>query len=338
MRHLIFFSLFFFVGSAEVWAATSLIFESKYTHVKQPLRLSSNSNGHDLSTLSAKSGIRSDLGPNLSSEFSLSLVHADYRNLQLKDRGQNPKPINNPRPYTKNFEGSLSWNQGPRGSSLGLFSNLGLDIYATQGFSIGYFESFYNKSSVLGFTYTGLRQKAPEDFFIDKDFQIKARPQRIHAQELSSYFEQSFTEDYKARLSLNAGERKEERPYFYGAKLRQALAFSDQVFSQLELGFIRESRRDRLKNERGYFEAKFLKISGSFEIFYDFILSPAYTLMVEHERDPRSNTKMRIGSDQYSLGASYDLSSYTLRSEVQYYATNSSSQGYSIQGTVQWKL
>lgn len=324
-----------FAGSISGQAAQSFFSELKYQHADAPLSLTSESSGHDLDSYTSKFGYRRSYGA-WTSEASLNLIRSDYRNIVLKNRAQQPFGLSHARPVESSFDLTQSFDRGPRGSSLNVFTYLSQSPYATQGFRLNHYESFYNKSTVVGLTLGALKQRAPEDFFVDKDFVVKARPQRIHAVEVSPYVEQSLSERYKIRLKGLYAQRREERPPQWGVRLLQAFAFTDRLFSQFELGYLRESHRTGLKNERGYFDARFLKIQGSWEIVYDVVGTLSYGLVSEVENDPRSKTKVRIGSDQYALAFNYEIAGLKIKNEASYYATNSTTRGYSFLGGIEW--
>ncbi len=330
---------FLLAGIASAESSYTIVSEFDSSVVREPLALTSQSTGEQSRTYSASLGFKlNGLEQYYTAQTLLKTTRPDYSTTVLHNSSMVPQSMSNPNDLEYNIDFQLGWSKGPRGISFGYISGINESPYKLDFGSLRYFESFYEKSTILEIELRMLSQKSPDDFFVDRDFKVKERPQRIHASEAILGWEQIISEKYKLRLQARAGQRKEDRPPQFGYSLGQAYAFSDQFFAKLNLEHVQESRNASLQNERGYFSASSARAEFTIEPIYDFLLSASYALGVEFEEDPRVNSKTRIGSDQYGLGARYSTGAFVFDLSGNYTVTNSPTRSLSIKGGLQWTI
>lgn len=280
------------------------------------------------------------IAEHFSTQAEIAIVQPDYSSVLVRNQKGAQLPLSLTMGNQTEFLLDLSadWARGSDRASLGWKGSLGESPFASHLLHAAYTRSFFSQTSSLGIEGSYLSQAQPSSFFIDRDFQNKARPTLIHAYEAAFLYEQTLTENWKMRNRMGVSRRLEERPLNYFISTQQAYALSDRLFANLKLNYADELRSQPLLNERGYFRAYGATLGLHAELFYDLLVSLSYGILFERERDPRSAREIEVASDQYGFGVHYSLSKMTLNAEAGYVVTNTNIKHLSVSGGATWRL
>lgn len=278
--------------------------------------------------------------PSLTISGGLDRVQPDYSSYLVTERDGTQVPLSDLTPDVPAYAGALNldWTSGSHNASLAWAGALTQSPFALQSLTLGYAESFYNKTTTVGARFTYFTLDQPDDFYIDENLVTEERPTLIHGTEAVAYVDQVFTERWKGDLELMSGTRVEDRPRNVGATLKQGYAVTDRLFGQLAFTRIAELTSEPLLNERGYFSLDAAELTFTVEPVVDLLLSASYGLVVEGENDPRSGRQAQVGSDQYGLGAQYRRGAWSWESKAGYRVTNTGLYDLGIEGGLSWQI
>jgi hypothetical protein len=274
--------------------------------------------------------------------FSGSLTHAqpDYSSYWITQKGGDAVALSALDPVRDEFVGALSasWDSGPHSVRLDWAGNVSASPFLTETLTASWSEAFVEKTTVLGVKAQRFVTEQPLSYFIDGNFQTRARPTVVHGWGVSALWDQAVSERYKFGWELSGGAREEDRPRNLGLTLRQAYALADRAFAQLELSRLQELRSDPLLDERGYFALSAAELSFTFEPWVDLLITPSYSYVVENEDGRADGSSLQVGSDQYGLGFRYRRGRWGVEAKGAYRVTNTQLHDLSAGGGVTWQI
>lgn len=219
-----------------------------------------------------------------------------------------------------------------------LSSDLTDSPFYSQSMGVGYERGFFENSTKAGVFLSAKRAQQPKNYYLNVDLSRKARPTTVETYDLTAHVEQIMTRSWKARIETSVGQRIQERPSYLGLKIKNAVALTGRIFSQLNGGFFSENRNQPLLNERGYFRLGFGEAIISVEPLYDLLVSLGYTYQVELEDNSFNNSATQVGSDQFHFGLNYTWSTYEVFFKGSYAVTNTNINESNLMGGFQWSL
>lgn len=276
----------------------------------------------------------------VATQASVVIVHPDYSSVLVRNKAGIEAPLSTQVGSRSEFVMDLGadWAKGANSASLGWRGNVNGSPFFSNLFRGAYSRSFFSQATSVGLQGSYLSQRQPESYFVDRDFQTKARPQSVNAYEIAFLLDQILSEKWKMRNRVGISQRIEERPRNYFLSSRHAYALTDRLFADLQLTYADELRSETLKNERGYFRAYGARVGLSAEIFYDLVVSASYGILFERERDPRIEREVEVASDQYGLGVIYSFSQVEFEARAGYVVSNTNIRNLSLSGGATWRL
>lgn len=211
--------------------------------------------------------------------------------------------------------------------------------YSFHAWNAGYNYGFFGGTTIVGVNYTSARQEQPLTYFIDpREFRNRLRPESLTSQRFELFGEQVLTERWKIHVRVFQGARFEDRPKHWGGELRNAYALSDRWYLRLDTGALRERKSELLKDERGRYSVYWAELQVVFEPVYDLLLTAALGTTVEHEDVDWENVRRQIGSDNFSLRASYRGTHWNAALSGTATISNTNYRSRGIQGEFTWEI
>src|SRR5262249_34250107 len=112
----------------------------------------------------------------------------------------------------------------------------------------------------------------------------------------------------------------------------------ERWYARVDLGGLRERRNQSLKDEHGFYSVYWAEGQLSFEPIYDFLLSAAYGVTIEKEDVPWQQLVNQVGSDNFSLRASYRGTRWNAALAATQTLTNTSYRSRGLQGEFSWEI
>lgn len=264
----------------------------------------------------------------------------DYTNTLLVERNGNTSPLSKSFDAVEtSIEGGAEFNSGAHGANFSYGKTIGASPFPTSTLNAGYNYSFFAGSTVIGANYSWQNQGEPKSFFVDpRDFRIGQRPLTLTSQKIEFFAEQILSDRWKVFARAFQGARFEDRPRHYGAEIRNGYAIADRWHARLDTGYLAENRREQLKDEHGYYSVLWGEGQLSFEPIYDFLLTAAFGTTLEREDIPWMESIHQVGSDHYSLRATYSGARWSATLAASQTLSNTSFRARGIQGQFTWEI
>ncbi len=339
MRPLIW--LFIVLAPNGAWGATPSVRVNFSSDSRNgPLDVSNLNRQFRLSQISEQVlGRLDNLGGHYFVESGVTLTHPDYSSVTLVDATGKSRLLSGDVRGTvePTAEVTAGYAKGSHSVQVGWRGALTDTPFASQLLRATVAESFFAQTTTLGLSLAYLGQAQPDSFFLDKDFLLKLRPNRVHAYEANVSWDQTLTENWKGRLQAGVSQRVEERPLGLSLIARQRVALGDRLFAGLD-GIYAEEPGGDLKNERGYFQQFGVTASISAEPIYDFLVTVSYGVLWERERDPRDLSHVQVAADSYALALAFPFQNLEAQTSGRYVVTNTGIKSVSLTGSLLWKL
>jgi hypothetical protein len=264
----------------------------------------------------------------------------DYSNYILRDRfGRETFLSKSFNTDEKNLDSGLDFTRGAHLASFTHSRSVGATPFPYHSNTISYALSLWNGASQAGAAFSSSRQEQPANFYIDpRNFRNRERARSLTSQREELFYEQTITEKFKSRATLFHGNRFEDRPTHLGGELRLAYALLDNLALRLDSGLLRESRKEVLRDDRGYFSARWAELQVGYEPALDLVVTVALGTTIEHEDTPWDNIRRQVGSDSFGTKLSYRRGSWLANLAANSSITNTSYRNRSFSGEFTWEL
>ena len=289
-------------------------------------------------TVSVKSP--SFINNNFSLRMAATRAKNDYSNYILRDRfGRETFLSESFSSSENNLEAGLDFARGPHLAAITHSRSVGATPFPYHSNNISYSISPWNGSTQFGLGFSSSRQEQPANFYIDpRDFRNRVRPRSLTSQREDLFYEQTITEKLKSRATIFRGNRFEDRPTHFGGELRLAYALLDNLALRLDSGLLRERRNETLRDDRGYFSARWAELQAGYEPFLDLIFTIAIGTTIEHEDRPWDKVRRQVGSDSLGLKTSYRQANWLASLSANATRTNTSYRNRALSGDFTWEF
>ncbi|MDZ4678166.1 MAG: hypothetical protein SGI74_11740 [Oligoflexia bacterium] len=279
-----------------------------------------------------------NLGDIASIASSVTVLQPDYSSYIVRDRQGNERRLSEiGKKRTQEYQGMahLTLATSSHSANLRVTSSLSDSPFKMQKIDLSFEEGFFNKSTLLGVEYSYQQQVQPLSYFIDRDLATKARAVTINTSSIALYYEQIISKKMKNLVKTTSTQRLGERPRNFGIEDRLGYALTRHIYLQGMAGYISEDEQSALHDERGYFNLAKGELAVTYEPIYDLLLSVSYGLLIESEYEPRTDTKTKVGTDQYGLGFQYSYGDWRFQLTGAYYVAQIANGG-SVLGGITW--
>lgn len=218
-------------------------------------------------------------------------------------------------------------------------SNFGTTPLRKSNLSFVYLKKL-NLLSILGLHFSAQKQNVPKNYFLNptNNNLPEKRPEELDTQSLDLSFEHIYSDRYKNKFELSVGQRIQDRPVLYGINMNNLYVLTDFSGLRFDLGYLAESRSDKLKNDLGYQESKWFesKWIQSFNSYLNFGIG--YATEVHTEFKEWQNTTEQLGNDQILFDLSYDQPLWSLNVSSAFAKYNTGQSGSNLKMEFMWKL
>jgi hypothetical protein len=218
-------------------------------------------------------------------------------------------------------------------------SNFGTTPLRKSNVSLSYLKKI-NSTNVFGVTMATQKQNVPQNYFQNPNNSLnpEARVTELDTNSVDINFEHIFTDKYKNRFELSLGQRVQDRPVRYGLNFKNLYVLNDSMAARFDLGYLTESRSDKLKTDLGYqtstwIETKFLQ---SINTYFNYGIG--YGTEINQEYRPWSNSTEQLGNDQLLLDFNYEASTWNFKFSSALVKYNTGQTGTNMKAGFGWNL
>lgn len=281
-----------------------------------------------------------ELVPKLELQVGLTRTEISPQNVYINLENNISVPIGNESSvFNNSFQLSSTYTIDDLSYSANISMPLNKEYFYSRSYGLGIEKSFYNRSTLVGATFSNNRMWSPQSYFTDPvTFKKKQTPLINSNNYYSLYLDQTLSQKDKMRVTFGHQEKNKIRPAHYLAALKYGHAFENGFFVKLGHSYVFEEKSDALFDSTGYLNNHNTSVEVSYEVNYDLLVSASYDLIVENGEDPRFDSEFRVGVDQYGLGLSYELSDYLLNIQASLVNSNTDVNIVNVSGGVSWTL
>jgi hypothetical protein len=191
----------------------------------------------------------------------------------------------------------------------------------------------------IGMTAQHTSLDRPTSYFINRDLKSESRPNELNTYSGSLNYERIWNSRYKSKILLSAGQRIEDRPFYYGPELRNLIILGEFTRLRIDTGYLTEDHSNSLKDERGYLDSYWLHGMVSYDVTAHSTVGLGYALDLDRERNifPTGMTQT-IGSDSVVSSYSYEGREFTLSFDTAYAFFNTGQRGFIFSGGLLWNI
>ncbi len=230
-------------------------------------------------------------------------------------------------------------NFGPHIIEIITATNFGTTPLRKSNISMAYLSKI-NSTNIISVTLGTQKQNVPQNYFQNPNNSLtpESRSTELDTNSIEIGFEHIFTEKYKNRIELSAGQRMQDRPISYGLNLKNIYVLNDTMALRFDLGYLSENRSEFLKTDLGYqtsgwVETKFLQSINSYLNY-----GMGYAVEVNQEYRKWSNSTEQLGNDQILLDLNYEESKWSVSGSVAYAKYNTGQTGTNMKVGFGWNL
>ena len=218
-------------------------------------------------------------------------------------------------------------------------SNFGTTPLRKTNASIAYLKKI-SSTNTMSITFGFQKQNVPQNYFQNPNNNNtpEARPTDLDTQNLDFSWDHIYTENYKNRIELSLGQRVQDRPAHYGLGLKNLYVLNETMALRADIGYLTENRSEKLKSDLGYQTSTWIetKFINSVNTYVNYGLG--YSVEINQEYRPWSNSTEQLGNDQILLDLNYDASKYTVNFSAAFVKYNTGQTGTNLKAGILWNL
>ena len=189
-------------------------------------------------------------------------------------------------------------------------------------------------------TFFTQKQNLPTNYFLNPTDNNRPalRPTELDTYSLALGYERIFSDRFKSKLEISAGQRIQDRPKRYGAELKALYVVSDNKAIRADVGYLVESQVENLNTDLGYqdskwFESKYIHTINSYVTY-----GIGYGTEINRESRVWQNSIEQLGNDQALFDLTYDDSKWSLSLAGAYAQYNTGQVGSNLKLEFSWDL